>query len=172
MGVSVAEENLLEEPDGWRQIVHMTDSSNSSRLAGGLFRTHCEAETREVAAGFARRLLPDTTIALVGELGVGKTAFVKGLADGFGVEQTVTSPSFAICNFYRGRRLLVHADAYRLKRCDEWEALMLDDFLVSPWCLAVEWPERIPPDWLVGAWRVCLEVLESDCREIRIEPPE
>lgn len=102
-----------------------------------------EAETRAIAARLAAALPTDRVLALSGDLGAGKTTFVKGLAAAWGVRETVTSPSFAVCNLHRGTRLLVHVDAYRLAGPESWEALMVEDFLVSPWCLAVEWPERI-----------------------------
>ncbi|MBL9190999.1 MAG: tRNA (adenosine(37)-N6)-threonylcarbamoyltransferase complex ATPase subunit type 1 TsaE [Opitutaceae bacterium] len=105
-------------------------------------------ETQELAAAWARTLPPDCTLALHGNLGVGKTTFVQGLARGFGIGEPVTSPTFTIFTLHRGRnRTLIHLDAYRLQSDREIEGLMLEDFLISPWCLAVEWPERLAP-WL------------------------
>lgn len=102
-----------------------------------------ENDTRELAARIADALPADRTLALSGDLGAGKTTFVKGLAAAWHVTESVTSPSFTLCNLHRGSRLLVHVDAYRLARPDDWDALMIEDFLVSPWCLAIEWPERV-----------------------------
>jgi tRNA threonylcarbamoyladenosine biosynthesis protein TsaE len=106
-------------------------------------QTTSAAETQSLAAEFAAALPPDTTLALHGNLGVGKTTFVQGLARGFGIDATVTSPTFTIFTLYRGPRTLVHLDAYRLERDAQIESLMLEDFLTSPYCLAVEWPEKI-----------------------------
>ncbi|MBW8782850.1 MAG: tRNA (adenosine(37)-N6)-threonylcarbamoyltransferase complex ATPase subunit type 1 TsaE [Verrucomicrobia bacterium] len=100
-------------------------------------------ETHALARELAAALPVDTTLALHGDLGVGKTTFVQGLARGFGIEAPVTSPTFNIFTLYRGTRTLVHLDAYRLENDHQIDALMLDDFLTSPWCLAVEWPEKI-----------------------------
>lgn len=106
--------------------------------------TRSAAETHALAEALARALPPDTTLALHGDLGVGKTTFVQGLARGLGVGEPVTSPTFNIFTLYRGTsRTLVHMDAYRLENDRQLDALMLEDFLVSPWCLAVEWPEKI-----------------------------
>ena len=109
-------------------------------------------ETRALAENFARALPPDTTLALHGDLGVGKTTFVQGLAHGFGVTDAVTSPTFTIFTLHRGSRTLVHLDAYRLNHANQLDSLMLEDFLLSPYCLAVEWPEHVaswlPPDTL------------------------
>lgn len=114
--------------------------------------TASAAETQALAMEFASALPVDRTLALHGDLGVGKTTFVQGLAQGFGVTDAVTSPTFTIFTLHRGRRTLVHLDAYRLNGAAQLDALMLEDFLVSPYCLAVEWPENIaawfPPDTL------------------------
>jgi tRNA threonylcarbamoyladenosine biosynthesis protein TsaE len=118
----------------------------SARLRAGI-TTASAAETRAVAEDFARSLPPDTTLALHGNLGVGKTTFVQGLARGLGIQDPVTSPTFNIFTLHRGPTNLLHLDAYRLENARQVEDLLLADFLVSPWCLAVEWPEKIA-DWL------------------------
>jgi tRNA threonylcarbamoyladenosine biosynthesis protein TsaE len=106
--------------------------------------TSSAAETHALAHELASALPADTTLALHGDLGVGKTTFVQGLARGLGVTSPVTSPTFNIFTLYQGGALtLVHMDAYRLENEHQIDALMLEDFLVSPWCLAVEWPEKI-----------------------------
>ena len=141
------------------------------QLRTGLTTASAE-ETRALAARLAAVLSPDATLALHGDLGVGKTTFVQGLAEGFGLTAQVTSPTFNILHLYRGpsaarpaseqdvlsqnRRAgeftIVHLDTYRLGNAHQVAELMLDDFLVSPYCLAVEWPDRIaawlPPDTL------------------------
>lgn len=109
--------------------------------------TRSAEETRVVAAKLGRSLPPDTTLALHGNLGVGKTTFVQGLASGLGIRDAVTSPTFNIFTLHRGPTNLVHLDAYRLENARQVEDLLLADFLISPWCLAVEWPEKIA-DWL------------------------
>ncbi|MSU22906.1 MAG: tRNA (adenosine(37)-N6)-threonylcarbamoyltransferase complex ATPase subunit type 1 TsaE [Opitutus sp.] len=109
--------------------------------------TGSAAETQAIAMEFATMLPPDATLALHGDLGVGKTTFVQGLARGFGVTDAVTSPTFNLCTLHYGRRTLVHLDAYRLDNAAQLDSLMLEDFLVSPYCLAIEWPENIAA-WL------------------------
>lgn len=114
-----------------------------AELAKGVHAPH-EADTRRLAAALAAALPPDRVVALSGELGAGKTTFVKGLAEAFGVREAVTSPSFTVCNLHRGaQRLLVHVDAYRLPDAAAWDTLMIEEFLASPWCLAVEWAELV-----------------------------
>ena len=114
-----------------------------AKLRAGVTTSSAE-ESHALAEEFARALPADTTLALHGDLGVGKTTFVQGLARGLGVTDPVTSPTFNIFTLYKGAsRTLVHMDAYRLESDRQIDALMLEDFLVSPWILAVEWPEKI-----------------------------
>jgi tRNA threonylcarbamoyladenosine biosynthesis protein TsaE len=114
-----------------------------AKLRAGVTTASAE-ETHALASELAAALPPDSTLALHGDLGVGKTTFVQGLARGLGVTEPVTSPTFNIFTLHRGTtRTLVHMDAYRLESDRQIDALMLEDFLVSPWCLAVEWPEKI-----------------------------
>lgn len=113
--------------------------------------TASAAESQAIAAEFAAALPATCTLALHGDLGVGKTTFVQGLARGFGITENVISPTFNIYTVHRGpTRTLVHLDAYRLETAAQIESLLLDDFLNPPWCLAVEWPVKIsawiPPD--------------------------
>ena len=86
------------------------------------------------------------------------------MARGFGIAGPVTSPSFTIYMLHRGKtRMLAHLDAYRLGSQQEAEELLLEEFLVSPWCLAVEWPERVPA-WIPSdALHIDL-VIEADGR--------
>ena len=125
--------------------------------------THSAEETRALAAELAAALPADVVLALHGDMGVGKTTFVQGLARGLGVKEQVTSPTFAIYSVYQGTpRKLVHLDAYRLEHERQIEALLLEEFLTSPWCLAVEWPEKVGA-WLPpGAWHVTLSIVEGD----------
>ena len=117
-----------------------------SQLRAGVI-TSSAKETRTLAAEFARTLPPDVTLALHGNLGVGKTTFVQGLARGLGITESVTSPTFNIFTLHRGPTNLLHLDAYRLETAQQVDDLLLADFMTSPWCLAVEWPEKIA-DWL------------------------
>ena len=130
--------------------------------------TSSAAETRLLGARLAAALPPDATLALHGDLGVGKTTFVQGLAQGFGIPDIVTSPTFNILHLYRsgpalhslgeGGRTLVHLDAYRLENAHQVSELMLEDFLVSPYCLAVEWPEKIAAALPADAWHLSLGI--------------
>jgi tRNA threonylcarbamoyladenosine biosynthesis protein TsaE len=125
-------------------------------------------ETRTVAAEFARALPADVTLALHGNLGVGKTTFVQGLARGLGIADTVTSPTFNIFTLHRGPTNLLHLDAYRLESARQVDDLLLVDFMISPWCLAVEWPEKIV-DWLPpDTWHLELGIAPDERHSLRL----
>jgi tRNA threonylcarbamoyladenosine biosynthesis protein TsaE len=125
--------------------------------------TESAAQTRALAAELAAALPPDTTLALHGDMGVGKTTFVQGLAEGLGVRGQVTSPTFAIYSVYEGTgRKLLHLDAYRLEKDSQLDALLLEEFLISPYVLVVEWPEKTG-GWLPKeAWHLTLSIVEGD----------
>ncbi len=128
------------------------------------------AETRDIAAELAPLLPADTVLALHGDMGVGKTTFVQGLARGLGVKEQVTSPTFAIYSVYAGTRAkLVHLDAYRLESERQLEDLLLEEFLTRPWVLAVEWPEKtgawLPPH----AWHLTLGIVDGDRHSLRLQ---
>ena len=131
--------------------------------------TGSAAATRALAAELARVLPPDATLALHGDLGVGKTTFVQGLAHGLGVAEHVTSPTFAIYSVYQGKeRRLVHLDAYRLENERQIESLLLDEFLISPYCLAIEWPEKISPLLPAEAGHFTLSIVDGEKHTVRL----
>lgn len=140
-----------------------------AKLEAGV-ATASAAETQRLARELAAALPRDCTLALHGDLGVGKTTFVQGLAEGFGIQEMVTSPTFTIFTLHRGsRRNLVHLDAYRLDDARQMDSLMLEDFLSSPYCLAIEWPEKIA-DWIPkNAFHLALCILGSEQHGIRLE---
>ncbi|MGH7995889.1 MAG: tRNA (adenosine(37)-N6)-threonylcarbamoyltransferase complex ATPase subunit type 1 TsaE [Opitutaceae bacterium] len=134
--------------------------------------THSAGETRRLAAKLAATLPPEAVLALHGDLGVGKTTFVQGLARGLGIAEPVTSPTFTVFALHRGgSRLLVHIDAYRLGSGAELEALMIDDFLIPPHCAAVEWPEHVT-SWLPkNAWHLTLAIGAARSHSVRLTAP-
>ena len=133
--------------------------------------TSSAEETQSLAARLAAALPPDATLALHGNLGVGKTTFVQGLARGFGIHDSITSPTYTLFHLYRGARTLVHLDAYRLENERQIDALMLEDFLTSPFCLAVEWPERIAVWIPQDALHLELSIVETQRHRVRLRAP-
>jgi tRNA threonylcarbamoyladenosine biosynthesis protein TsaE len=137
------------------------------RLRAGV-KSGSVGETRALALDLAHALPPDSTIALHGDLGAGKTAFVSGMAPAWGISQPVTSPTYNLFTLYRGTTLLAHLDAYRLRGPGDMDALMLEEFLASPWCLAVEWPENIG-GWLPeGTLHIHMEDAGAGARRITL----
>ena len=106
--------------------------------------TDSEAATEALAAEFAAGLAAGDVVLLSGSLGAGKTAFVRGMAQGLGADpEDVSSPTFAIVHEYRGGRLpLFHVDLYRLTPGDTGD-LGLEEMGVADGVLAIEWPERL-----------------------------
>ena len=107
------------------------------------YLTHSEAETEQAGADFARALPDGKVVAMYGELGSGKTAFVRGMARGMGLTCRVSSPTFTIVNEYEGPRELIHFDMYRLGSSDELFDIGWDDYLARGGVCAVEWSERV-----------------------------
>lgn len=107
-------------------------------------------EATEALGEHLGSLLPETALLLLeGELGAGKTCFVRGLARGLGVpvSEPITSPSYTLMNQYQGRTSLYHFDLYRLHGCEEIEQIGYDDYLGGSGVTVVEWAERadVPP---------------------------
>jgi tRNA threonylcarbamoyladenosine biosynthesis protein TsaE len=112
-----------------------------------VFNSKSQAETIEFGRRFARKLKPGTLVGLVGDLGSGKTSFVKGMALGLGVKdkREVHSPTFVIFHIYKGRIPLYHFDLYRLENTADLEAVGADEFLTDKQAVSVvEWADRIP----------------------------
>lgn len=103
-----------------------------------------EEETEAIGWKLARCLSPGSVVAFTGDLGAGKTAFVRGMARGLGITQRVTSPTFTIVNEYDGGRLpLFHFDMYRLHTADDLFDIGWEDFLQRGGICAVEWSENV-----------------------------
>lgn len=130
-------------------------------------------ETEQIGAEFAKNLASGTIVAFTGDLGAGKTAFVRGMANGLGISERVTSPTFTIVNEYEGSvRSLFHFDLYRLESSDELFDIGWEDYLARDGICAVEWSERAS-DVMDGCIKVDISRGESnDQRIIRIEGPE
>jgi tRNA threonylcarbamoyladenosine biosynthesis protein TsaE len=126
-------------------------------------------QTEAAGAELAARLRPGDVVVVTGELGSGKTTFVRGAARALGVDGPVTSPTFTIGHVLPGRPEVAHVDLYRLGSLAAEDPALLDDYLTPERVAFVEWPEAAGPriDRVV-AW-VRLEHLGGDRRLIRIE---
>jgi tRNA threonylcarbamoyladenosine biosynthesis protein TsaE len=136
------------------------------------YTSRSELQTRAIAAALAPRLGAGDVLLLQGDLGSGKTAFVRGLASGLGVDPgEVTSPTFTLVHEYRGGRLpIVHVDLYRLTGID-LDEIGLDEVLAGSGVVAIEWAERLSRTG-EGAIRVQISDRGGEVREIVISKDE
>ncbi|OGD29894.1 MAG: tRNA (adenosine(37)-N6)-threonylcarbamoyltransferase complex ATPase subunit type 1 TsaE [Candidatus Aminicenantes bacterium RBG_13_63_10] len=130
--------------------------------------TASEEETIRLARDLAKSFNGREVVLLTGELGAGKTVFVKGLAAGLGMKDTrsVCSPSYTLLNIYQAKFAIYHFDLYRLSRTSEVRDLGLEDFLENG-VVVVEWAEKLPPD--IQGIRVTIKVGKAGRRTIRVE---
>ena len=137
----------------------------------GTIPSSSEQDTRDIAAALARDLAMGSVLLLSGDLGAGKTAFVRGLAAGLGIDPgEVTSPTFTLVHEYRGGRLpLVHVDLYRLDRAD-LDEIGLDQDLAATGVVAIEWSERLSRS-IPGAIAITIADRGGDLRAIDITRP-
>ena len=134
------------------------------------YLSQTEAETEALGERLAAALpAGGVVIAMYGELGAGKTAFVRGLARGLGAEGRVVSPTFTIVNEFYGKRDLFHFDMYRLHSADELFDIGWEDYLGREGVCAVEWSENVPEAFDGSEIRVTIEKTSDTGRKIPIE---
>lgn len=131
--------------------------------------TGSAAETEAVAAGLAARLARGDVVVISGELGAGKTTFVRGAAEALGAEGPVTSPTFTIGQIYPGPVPVAHLDLYRLGSLEDEEPGLLDEYLAPDVIAFVEWPGVAAEELERVAARVRIEHAGGDRRRIEIE---
>lgn len=131
--------------------------------------THGETETEALAESLAREIKDGTVLAMYGDLGAGKTAFVRGLARGMGLNCRVSSPTFTIVNEYEGERTLIHFDMYRLGSSDELFDIGWEDYLSRGAVCAVEWSENVDDAFFGDETVIKIEKLSDTDRKISIE---
>ena len=134
-----------------------------------VFLSKSESETEAIGADFARGLPGGTVVAMYGELGAGKTAFVRGMARGMGLDCRVSSPTFTIVNEYPGKRELIHFDMYRLSSADELFDIGWEDYLSRGAVCAVEWSENVSDAFFGDEITVRIEKSGENERIITIE---
>jgi len=111
-----------------------------------LYTSPSPGATRELARRLSGALVAGDVILLQGNLGAGKTEFVKGLAEGFGVVESVTSPTFTLLNIYQGIVPIYHFDLYRLEEPEELDNIGFTEFLGGDGVAVIEWPDLFPTE--------------------------
>lgn len=135
-----------------------------------VFDTNSRAETVALGQRLAARLVPGSLVCFTGGLGAGKTAFTEGLAKGLGCIDPVSSPTFAIVNYYRGQRPLAHFDLYRISTEEDLNAAGFYDFLDQGAIVAAEWSENFAELLaLENPITVTIERTGEESRRITIE---
>lgn len=136
-------------------------------------RTSSDEQTRALAKSLAMRLEAGDIIALIGDLGAGKTTFVQGLAAGLGIAEPVTSPTFALVNQYSGRLPLYHFDVYRLDHPSQLEDIGYEEYFYGDGVSVVEWANLIadylPEDVITVRFH---KLADASLRELEITGPE
>ncbi|MBW2739910.1 MAG: tRNA (adenosine(37)-N6)-threonylcarbamoyltransferase complex ATPase subunit type 1 TsaE [Deltaproteobacteria bacterium] len=125
-------------------------------------------ETRAFGETIGKHLDPGTILALTGDLGSGKTAFVQGLAKGLDVpdDYYITSPTYTLINEYPGRYHLFHVDLYRIENYVDFDDIGLYEILCSDGVVAIEWADKLPKNLLQEYLAIHIEILNNESRKI------
>ena len=120
----------------------------------------------ESAKEFINHMGEHRVFAFYGKMGAGKTTFVKAICEELGVEDVITSPTFAIINEYEGDETIYHFDFYRIKRIEEVYDMGFEDYFYSGALCFIEWPELIEEILPDDAVRVSITEQENGCRVV------
>ena len=131
--------------------------------------TNSESETEKAGENLAEMLEPGDVVAFYGDLGAGKTAFIRGLARGLGVNARVSSPTFTIVNVYPGPVPLFHFDMYRLSGPDELFEIGWEDYLERGGVCAVEWSENVDEAFYGDVIKIEISKTGDTGRRIQID---
>ncbi|MBF0489442.1 MAG: tRNA (adenosine(37)-N6)-threonylcarbamoyltransferase complex ATPase subunit type 1 TsaE [Candidatus Omnitrophica bacterium] len=131
--------------------------------------TYSSEETIQAACDFAKTLKAGDVLLLEGDLGAGKTTFVKGLAKGLKAKvKDVVSPTFVLMNIYQGQMPIYHFDLYRLEKPEEIASLNVDEYLQSDGIAVIEWPKRLGADMPRDCYWIEFKHISETEREINI----
>ncbi len=136
-----------------------------------IYNADDEAATAALGRALADVLPPGTTVALCGTLGAGKTRLVQAIAEGLGVNRRdVVSPTFVLVQEYRGRRMIYHFDAYRLRDDDEFQQLGPDEYFESDGLVLIEWADRVEGSLPLHYIEIRIEVTGETSRRFEVRP--
>jgi len=136
------------------------------------FISHSATETENLGEQWAKSTPAGAVIGLVGELGAGKTQFVKGFARGVGVPARVHSPTFTLVNVYTGGRWTVfHLDLYRLETSEQIESAGIEEYLQPDGVTLIEWADRLQTSQRARIKEIRFELLNGDERRVTYDPP-
>lgn len=133
------------------------------------YTTSNAQETIELGKKIAATIEGGQIVAFEGGLGMGKTTFCRGLAEGLGVVDMVSSPTFSIVNYYRGKVPFAHFDAYRISTAEDLETAGFYDYLDRGAVIAVEWSENIAQYLPLPYIKICFSFIDEETRAITVE---
>lgn len=136
---------------------------------GDIFRSESVAMTEEYGRQLSKELSAGTVVAFYGGMGMGKTAMVRGIADGLGLDAEVSSPTFALVHHYGGNPPLVHFDMYRVTGWDDLYSTGFFDYLDEGAILVVEWSENVEAALPEQTIRIRIEQVDEHTRLIKRE---
>ena len=141
-------------------------------MATSIFRTQTPGETQNIGEEIGKQLRQGDLVALIGDLGTGKTCLTQGIARGVGVysNQIVNSPSYTLINEYAGKIPIYHVDLYRLQNHDEILDLGLDEYLTGNGICIIEWADKLG-SLQIAHTRIQITWLSEMTREIEIQIP-
>lgn len=130
---------------------------------------HSLEETRQLSVSFGKGLKKGDIVCFFGDLGAGKTTFIKGIVEGVGgvSSESVNSPTFSYLNIYTGNIPVYHFDLYRLRDAEEFLGMGFDEYLYADGICCVEWSEKIADLIPADAYRVELSHLRENERSVK-----
>jgi len=132
------------------------------------FRAEGESQTRQLGRRLAACVIPGTVVALIGDLGAGKTRFVQAITESLGVDRRdIRSPTFVLVHEYHGTVDVFHVDAYRLRDVDEFQELGADEFLFSDGLCLIEWADRVADALPADRLQIEIKITGSSTRLFR-----
>jgi len=132
------------------------------------FLSNSPDETIKIGCEFSQKLKGGEIVSITGELGTGKTVFVKGIARGLEIDENeISSPSFTLMNIYKGKLNLCHVDLYRIKEDEHLEVEILE-ILDNNSLVVVEWAENLRRILQMSHWHVMIEMVNEENRMIKI----
>lgn len=130
--------------------------------------TKSDNETRKLASTFISKIKPGTIIGLIGDLGSGKTVFVKGAAKALGIKDLITSPTFNIVQIYLNKKKLYHFDLYRLNCIEDLENIGYEDYFNKDGIIFIEWADKFLEIIPKNNYLIYFQYLDKNKREIKI----
>jgi len=131
-------------------------------------------DTHLIGRIIGKLLTAGDIIALIGDLGTGKTCITQGIARGLGISESyaITSPTFTLINEYPGRHVLYHFDVYRLQGSNDLEDMGYEEYFYGKGVSVIEWAEKITDIIPESAITICITFLDENTRRIEISAPE